>query len=74
MYVYQHKDWPQWKWDEKKVNSTLLKVIADQNKLLGKLSVLGFDIKERTALETGVLDVLNNSKIEGEELKEDHVR
>ena len=74
MYLYQCENWPKWEWEEKEINSILLEVIAKQNQLLGKLSVLGFDIKERTALETGVLDVIKSSKIEGEELKESHVR
>ncbi|MDA9563062.1 Fic family protein [Flavobacteriales bacterium] len=74
MYAYQHKNWPNWNWDEKEVLALLIEVISKQNKLLGKLSILGFDIKERTALETGVLDVIKNSGIEGEELRESHVR
>ncbi len=65
MYAYQHKNWPNWNWDEKEVLALLIEVISKQNKLLGKLSILGFDIKERTALETGVLDVIKNSGIEG---------
>ncbi len=74
MYIYQKKDWPKWKWDESTVNAELLKVVAKQGHLLGRLSVLGFDSKEKTALETGVLDVLKNSEIEGEKLVESQVR
>ena len=50
------------------------KVVSKQAHLLGRLSVLGFDSKEKTALETGVLDVLKNSEIEGEKLVESQVR
>lgn len=74
MYVYQHKDWPNWIWNEDRVNVLLLKVVAKQNQLLGKLSVLGFDSKKKTAYETGVLDVLTNSEIEGQKLLESQVR
>jgi Fic family protein len=74
MNVYQDENWPNWDWNENEVNKTLVNVVAKQNQLLGKLSILGFDVKEKTALETGILDVLNNSKIEGENLKEAHVR
>lgn len=74
MYVYQHKDWPNWTWNEERVNVLLLEVVAKQNRLLGKLSVLGFDSKEKTAFETGVLDVLKNSEIEGQKLVELQVR
>ena len=74
MYVYHIRKWPAWEWDDKAVNALLLEVIAKQNLLLGKLSALGFGISERTALETGILDVLNNSEIEGEKLQEEYVR
>ncbi len=74
MYIYQRKDWPKWKWDESAVNSVLFQLISKQGYLLGKLAALGFDSKERTALETGVLDVLKNSEIEGEKLLESQVR
>jgi len=74
MYIYQKKDWPKWKWDESVVNAQLLKVVSMQAHLLGRLSALGFDSKEKTALETGVLDVLKNSEIEGEKLVESQVR
>ena len=74
MYIYQKKDWPKWKWDESVVNAQLLKVVSKQAHLLGRLSALGFESKEKTALETGVLDVLKNSEIEGEQLVESQVR
>ena len=74
MYVYQYKDWPNWKWDSARINYKLIELVAKQNQLLGVLSVLGFDSKEKTALETGVLDVLKNSEIEGEKLLESQVR
>lgn len=74
MYVYQLKDWSQFVWDEKLVNSSLLELVAQQNQLLGKLEVLGFEAKEKTALENGVLDVMNNSEIEGEVFMESQIR
>jgi Fic family protein len=74
MYVHQNKNWPSFKWNEKRINQLLLEVVAHQNQLLGKLSVIGFETTEKSALETGILDVLNNSEIEGEKLSESHVR
>jgi len=74
MYVYQNKDWPKFYWDESIVNKSLLQLVSAQNQLLGKLNVLGFDTQERTALETGILDVMNNSEIEGEVFLESQVR
>ena len=74
MYVYQHKDWPRFYWDESLINRSLLELVSVQNQLLGKLDVLGFDTKERAALETGVLDVMNNSEIEGGVFLESQIR
>ena len=74
MYVYQEQDWPQFYWDEKSVNQSLLELVSLQSQLLGKLEALGFDIKEKTALETGVMDVMHNSEIEGELFLESQIR
>ena len=74
MYVYQHKLWPKFYWDESLINKSLLELVSLQNQLLGKLDVLGFDTQERAALETGVLDVMNNSEIEGEVFLESQIR
>lgn len=41
--------------------------------MLGKLSALGFDIQQRTALESITEDVLRSSEIEGEVLNRDSV-
>ena len=61
MYIYQKKDWPKWKWDESVVNAQLLKVVSMQAHLLGRLSALGFDSKEKTAFsfyaESGLYNI-----------------
>lgn len=74
MYVHQHKEWPKFYWNESLINKSLLELVSVQNQLLGKLDVLGFDTQERAALETGVLDVMNNSEIEGEVFLESQIR
>ena len=74
MYIYQNKNWPNFAWDERTVNVSLIKVVAIQNQLIGKLSVLGFEAKEKAALENGVLDVMNSNEIEGETFLESQIR
>lgn len=74
MYVYQLKDWPKFNWNERLVNKSLLELVALQSQLLGKLEILGFEAKEKSALENGVLDVMNNSRIEGEVFVESQIR
>lgn len=74
MYIYQNKEWPIFTWNEKEVNNSLIKVVSIQNQLIGKLSLLGFEAKEKAALENGVLDVMNSNEIEGEFFLESQVR
>ena len=74
MYVYQNKNWPEFYWDNALVNKNLLELVSLQSKLLGRLSALGFDTQEKAALETGVMDVMQNSAIEGELFLETQIR
>jgi len=74
MYIYQHKNWPQWKWDQTQVNQLLIELIGKQQHFLGKLEGLGFDVCEKTALESEIKDILNNSEIEGNQLQESQIR
>ena len=52
----------------------LAEVRALQGKLLGKVELLGFQLKDEANLETLILDVLHTSAIEGEVLSPDLVR
>ena len=65
-YIYQYSNWPNFTWDEKKVQLILGKVRHLQGKIFGQVSALGFLIKEETMLTTLTLDVLKSSEIEGE--------
>ena len=73
-YIYQYSSWPDFTWDEKDVQGLLGKVRHLQGKLLGKISALGFSVKEETMLSTLTLDVLKSSEIEGEILNYEQVR
>ena len=73
-YIYQHKGWPHFTWD----NASLLKVLGEvrnmQGKLMGKMEALGFDLKNEAILETLTLDILKSTEIEGEKLNPEQVR
>lgn len=73
-YIYQYKSWPDFTWNEKKVQVILGKVRHLQGKIFGQISALGFSIKEETMLKTLTLDVLKSSEIEGELLDYEQVR
>ena len=74
MYIYQHKDWPQFTWNNDDLLFTLGKVRNMQGKLAGKMESLGFDLRKEAMLETISLDVLKSAEIEGEILNPDQVR
>ena len=73
-YIYEYKKWPNFTWDQYKINLILGKVRHLQGKILGQMSSLGFIIKEETLLTTLTLDVLKTSEIEGEYLNYEQVR
>ena len=74
VYVWQNADWPNFRWDDSQVALLLNSVQEHQARLLGMLSVLGFDMQKRTALESMTEDVVRSSEIEGELLNRDSVR
>ena len=74
IYIWQHTDWPNFRWDNEKVSEELISVQNRQARLLGMLSALGFDMQKQTALESMTEDVLRSSEIEGELLNRDSVR
>lgn len=73
-YIYQHKNWPAFTWDNGSVTNVLANVRHKQGRLKGYTEALGFDSKNHNLLETLTLDVLKSSEIEGEILNSDQVR
>lgn len=74
MYIHQRPNWPSFTYD----NESLLKLLGDvrhlQGKIVGRMEVLGFDLKEEASFETLISDVLKTSEIEGEILSKEQVR
>jgi len=73
-YIYQYKNWPNFIWKEREIQSILGKVRHLQGKIFGQINALGFSIKEDTMLTTLTLDILKSSEIEGELLNYEQVR
>jgi len=73
-YIYQYEQWPNFTWDNSKIQVVLGRVRHLQGKIFGKMGGLGFSIKEETILSTLTLDVLKSSEIEGEILNYEQVR
>ena len=74
MFVHQHINWTDFKWDNHRLLSLLANVRHLQGRLLGQMENLGFKLKEEAMLSTLTLDVLKSSEIEGEMLNKDQVR
>jgi len=74
MYLWQQKDWPNFNWDERSLAKLLANVSREQGRLLGKMEVLGFDLRNEANLRILTEDVVKSSEIEGENLERDQVR
>lgn len=73
-YIHQLKDWTNFTWDNDLLLPKLAAVRNLQGKLMGKMLMLGFDLKQEAVLETLTLDVLKTSEIESVFLQPEQVR
>jgi len=74
MYLWQREDWPTFTWNEKILTNLLAQVSKEQGRLLGRMEVLGFELRDEAHLRTLTDDVVKSSEIEGEKLDPDQVR
>lgn len=73
-YIYEHKNWTDFTWDDKAINAVFGEVRLIQGKIIGQMNALGFSAKEEATLTALTLDVVKSSEIEGELLNYDQVR
>ena len=74
IYIYEHKEWPAFTWDNEAILPQLGKVRNLQGRLIGKMQALGFSLRKEAVLETLTQDVLKSTEIEGEFLNPEQVR
>ena len=74
MWIYEHQDWPDFRWDSAALASKLADVRYRQGRLLGRMEGLGFDLRREACLRTLISDVVKSSAIEGEILNPGEVR
>lgn len=74
MYIYQHKGWPSFQFDQHLISNKLADLRHKQGILLGKMWNHGFTPKLEASLEMLTEDVLKTSEIEGELLDKLQVR
>ncbi len=73
-YIYEHKNWTVFTWQDKAINAVFGEVRQMQGKIIGQMNALGFSAKEEATLTALTLDVVKSSEIEGEMLNYDQVR
>lgn len=73
-FIHELEDWPCLHWDQEKMTPILSTVRLRQGRLLGRMEVLGFDLREEAVLQTLTQDVVESSSIEGELLDKEQVR
>lgn len=74
MWIHEKKDWPNFIWDDETLSSSLAEARHQQGRLLGKMEVLGFPIRQEASLNILTADVVTSAAIEGERLDTDEVR
>src|SRR5271169_173521 len=73
-YIHDHKDWPSFRGEPKRLSERLSDVRYRQGKLVGQMKALGFPLQTEAVLQTLTEDVLKSSEIEGEVLDRNQVR
>ena len=73
-YIYQHKNWTDFTWQDKAINAVFGEVRLMQGKIIGQMNALGFYAKEEVTLTALTLDVVKSFEIEGELLSYEQVR
>jgi Fic family protein len=73
-YIWQHNQWPEFRWDGNSLATLLTRVSREQGRLLGKMEGLGFALRNEAHLRALTEDVVKSSEIEGEKLPPDQVR
>lgn len=74
MWIYEHRNWPNFSWDIELLASKLADIRYRQGRLLGQMESLGFELKREATLATLTNDVVKSSAIEGENLNPAEVR
>ena len=74
-YIYQHRDWPKFRWDSAELAAELEAASFSTGKFSGRLAAIGFEMQSDAVCETLSAEILNSAEIEGERLnREDLVR
>ena len=73
-YIHELSDWPRFRWDDSVLAADLSRVRHLQGRLIGRMELLGFQLREESVLRTLTEEVVKSSEIEGEKLDQEQVR
>ena len=73
-YIWQAKDWPDWRYDLAALAQPLTEVSLTQGLLMGRLADIGMALRDQASLAALTEDVVKTSAIEGEQLDVGSVR
>lgn len=74
MWIHEHRNWPNFTWDDEALTSKLADIRYRQGRLLGRMEGLGFEFKREASLGTLTNDVVKSSAIEDKNLNPEEVR
>ena len=74
MYIHEQPDWPHLHWRIEDLADQLADIRYRQGRLLGKMSDLGFELRQQANLSVLTEEVVKTSEIEGEILPNELVR
>ena len=63
-YLWEEREWPVLRWDEKRLGPMVAEVRHQQGRLLGRMEGLGFELREESVFRTLTREVVKTSEIE----------
>ncbi|MFW6129671.1 MAG: DUF4172 domain-containing protein, partial [Atribacterota bacterium] len=73
-YIWEHEEWPNFKWDSDKIITPLGKARLAQGKLINKIASLGFEYNQKARAQILTEETIKTAAIEGIRLDEEEVR
>lgn len=73
-YIYEHKNWTKFSWQNQDIHVVFGKVRLMQGKIIGQMQALGLSEKREATLTALTLDVVKSSEIEGDLLNYEQIR
>ena len=74
MYIYEHQEWPEFRWDEHRLSGLLFEVTFLLGTVIGKMNAVESIFKKEVLLTDMTDEIVKSSAIEGEHLNFEEVR